>query len=157
MNKELELLNQCTAMTHDMMQWVLTANHVAPLSVITAQEGMDVKRMADEYEMIGRAITILDDTKHDLISMGAKPTTYEEQIAEKFPLLVDPQFARMASHALSQYSHIEQQMKINGATHLPEYRIAVYNINWLQTMEQMFQRLSAMMLAYQHLTQRNGK
>jgi len=157
MNKELEVLNQCTAMTHDMMQWVLTANHVAPLSVITAQEGIDVKRMADEYEMIGRAITILRDTKNELISIGTRPTTYEEQIAEKFPLLVDPQFARMASHALVQYSSIKQQMEINAATHLPEYRIAVNNIAWLQTMENMFQRLSTMMITYQHLTQRTSK
>lgn len=157
MNKELEMLNQSTALTHDMMQWILTSEHVAPLHVLTAPEGVDYKRMADEYAMIGHAISILADTKNNLTAMGIQPLTYEEQIAEKFPLLIDPQFARMAAYALAQYTGIKQQMEINATTHLPLYQAAVAHIRWLQVMENMFQRLATMMLAYQHLTQPNSK
>lgn len=157
MNKELEMLNQSTAMTHDMMQWVLSTEHVQPMQVLTAHDGVDYKRMADEYAMIGHAITILADTKQELVASGVKPLSYEEQIAQKFPLLVDPQFARLAAYALAQYTSIKQQMEINAVTHLPDYQIAVTNIAWLRTMENMFQRLATMMLAYQHLTQRNSK
>lgn len=156
MNKELEVLNQCTAVSHDMMQWILTADHVTPSRIITVNDTVDYKRMSDEYDMVERAIVILQETKRDLNAVGIKPETYEEQIASKFPLLVDPNFSRMATHALAMYSQMKQQIEIDGMTHIPDYKIAVNNISWLTTMDNMFKRLSAMMLAYQHLTQRSS-
>lgn len=146
-SNQQQAIAQIQVIADELIHWIVSSKHTRPSRIVHLPEGVhdltpeQSKRMADEYELVDRLITILSETALNLQNVGARPLTYDEQIGVRFNALMHPNIGHTIKTLRAWYlAYTSQQPNASLAytTHL-------------QILVEMFERIELLRNSYAHL------
>lgn len=144
--QDAQAFAQVGVLIDQLMHWIVATKHNRPNQIISA--GIDAttpeqaQRMADEYAIVDQLIAILNDTSIALVTAGAEPMSYEQQLAARFNELLSPQTALVVqrfTQAFDSSQNIDERAKT--------YRVH------LHILTQMFDRIAILRGLYEQKLQ----
>lgn len=144
--QDAQAFAQVGILIDQLLHWIITTKHERPNQIISAASDAttpeQAQRMADEYQIVEQLITILDNTAIQLALAGAKPMSYEQQLASRFNELISPQTALVVQRFAQA---IDSTQSFN--TESQAYR------SQLRVLTEMFDRVAIMRQVYEQKLQ----